>query len=145
MTCFTNRFSGPWITFIVLVSSGHAHAELYQRVDPVTGHVTITNVPPAGVRQPPVSMTSDSVLPGRRPAGKSPAPPAQSRAATNFPRITAEQQRSRDTDRRQILTAELRVETAALAAAVGRKESADVLRRHKANIASLEREIAATK
>lgn len=129
----------------VLLGALHltAGAEVFARIDPVTGHVTYTNMPPnSGIEQDALAPTT----PGKV------QQPARPKVASNvlsspvvervFPKVTPAEQRQRDVDRLSILHDELSSEKAAYAVAQTKKAGADVLSRHRANIASLERELA---
>ena len=144
MIYFSSGVLRSLISVALIAAAGCAHAELYQRVDPVSGHVTFTNIPPADAKPAVAQVTSVSTA-----VPSSPKRPAKSHSndatPVQFPRVTAQQQKDRDADRRQILSDELRAETAALKKALERKASAEVLNRHRSNLTSLEREIASVK
>jgi hypothetical protein len=102
-----------------------ARAEIHTRVEP-GGLVVISNIAPSSagvtVEAPPRrkgSPVRNVVLDGAA-----------------FPRVSAEEQRRRDTDRRAILLEELAAEQAALAGARGEQ-----LQRHQENVAALQREL----
>jgi hypothetical protein len=60
---------------------------------------------------------------------------------SDFPRVSAETQKARDSERRRILKHELAWEQAALDQAIVDKDPSEVLQRHRENIESLHREI----
>lgn len=102
-----------------------AGGEVYTHVDRVSGMVVLSNVPP------PASMAPAHVV-----QDKARAAPAA------FTRVTPARQREMDADRRAILEDELNEERRALAAASGARAAREVLTRHAANIAALQRELA---
>lgn len=129
----------------LLIVTAAAHAQVYQRVDPLTGQITYTNRPPPGVE---VETEAGAQLRPSRLQERNDKTRAvlQSEprltAQTSFPRVAPEEQRRRDLDRRTILTEELRSEVQALERLGQRPGDDPTARRHRANIASLEREIA---
>jgi hypothetical protein len=60
---------------------------------------------------------------------------------SNFPRVTPVIQRERDSERRRILSEELLAERSALNDAVERQAPDVVIRRYRANVSALEREL----
>lgn len=104
-----------------------ASGEVYRHVDPVSGMVVLNNVPPTA---------SPAPAAGRAAEGKAQATPA------SFARISAARQRELDSDRRAILEDELKEEQRALSAASAGHAARDVLQRHTANVAALQRELA---
>jgi hypothetical protein len=62
-------------------------------------------------------------------------------AYSGFPRVSAETQKKRDSERRRILKQELAWEQAELDRAIENKGARDVVQRHRANIEALNREI----
>lgn len=111
----------PLLPILVLaLVAGHARAEVYARIDPVSGMTVLSNVRPAP------ALATASVA----------------RRAAAFPRVDAAQQKERDGLRREILETELGGERQALAAATSRRAAADVLQRHVANVEALQRELA---
>lgn len=102
-----------------------AGGEVYRHVDPVSGMVVLNNVPPP-----------ETAAPVRAVQGKAQATPA------SFARISAARQRELDADRRAILEDELNEEQRALTAASAGHAARDVLQRHAANVAALQRELA---
>lgn len=136
-----------FIAFFVLCNS--AQAQLYERVDKLTGHTTYTNLPPPGMEP----ARSDIPAPARtmRTATKQYVPAKAHNADANaaaeivapadFPKISATVQKERDNNRRHILLDELNKEFATLEDAQSKKADADTINRHKTNIASLKREI----
>lgn len=63
----------------------------------------------------------------------------------NFPRVTPATQRQRDSERRRILTEELEAEQAAMNDAIATQAATEVIHRHRANVAALERELGNTR
>lgn len=116
-----------------------ASAAIYQVVDPETGHVTYTNLPPrSGGAQSQSKPDVKPATPARSSVSKSSTP-------ANFPHITTQEQRSRDTDRKQILLDELRSEENLLKDAQVKQAADEVVHRHEANIKALQREVNALK
>jgi hypothetical protein len=106
-----------------------AGAGVHTHVDPVSGMIIMSNVAPLG----------RTALRGRQESV-----PAQPRGAADaFPQVSAQRQRQMDDDRRAILQEELAHERQALAAASGQRAAGDVLARHMANVAALQRELEA--
>jgi hypothetical protein len=106
-----------------------AGGEVYSHIDRVSGMVVLNNVPP----------------PARSAAGPAPGRALGARAkatSTAFPSVSPVRQRELDVDRRAILQDELNEEQRSLAAASGARAARDVLARHAANIAALQRELA---
>lgn len=118
-------------------------AQIYKRVDPVTGHTTYTSSPPPGTEvaesSAPIVAMPTLVQP-RRAGGhaRSRAVPPVLHSPLTYPRISKVEQQRRDDDRRGILMDELKAEAAAL----GKAADPDTIRRHRTNVASLKREIA---
>jgi hypothetical protein len=104
-----------------------AGGDVYVHVDKVSGMVVVNNIPPAA----PAAQ-----LPTRAFQGKAQATPA------GFARVSAARQRDMDADRRAILEQELDEERHALAGAHAAHAASDVLARHVANVAALQRELA---
>ncbi|WP_395398612.1 hypothetical protein ACHMW6_00270 (plasmid) [Pseudoduganella sp. UC29_106] len=135
MSCFSKY---QLVTVALLTVSSMAVAEVYRRVDPVTGQVTFTNFPST----PKVSPATDPGEPlpkVRRDVAKAPGATV---APRNFPKVDPVEQKRRDADRLQILKDELVAEQQALTKAE-RENNADATQRHRTNIASLQREIVA--
>lgn len=103
-----------------------AGGDVYTHVDPVSGMVVLNNVPP-GARAVPASTHT----PHWKPRAKLAA----------FARISPARQREIDADRRGILQNELSEERRVLAVASAGHAAGDVLARHAANIAALQREL----
>lgn len=122
-----------------------AQAQVYQRIDRITGHITYTNLPPPGIEvdaeavaqqpraNPPVQL--DKKPTARRREAKLMAP-------ATFPRINAAEQKERDLDRRAILMEELLSEQKALNRLGQKADDPQTVQRHRENIASLKRELA---
>lgn len=106
--------------------AGVARAEMYKRVDEF-GNVTYTNLPPPGAVPAPAPAPAPSTKPVLQPH------PGEGR-------VTVDEQRSRDSESRRILTDELKKEADGLAQAESRHDADEVVRR-KDNIAALQREI----
>ena len=106
--------------------AGAAWAGVFRHVDPVSGMVVLSNVP-ASVRTP-VPAPAQA---GGRVAGEA------------FPKVSSERQRQMDEERRTILQDELKEERRAHAAAAASRATGEVLARHAANIAALQRELSA--
>ncbi|GGP28221.1 DUF4124 domain-containing protein [Silvimonas amylolytica] len=97
-----------------------AHADIYKSVD-ADGRVTFSNIPMKGatrVYTDPIPMGNSKVH-GKSGSGNKVTAPSPA----DFPRVDAATQKSRDTNRRQILTDELATEQQALTDA--RKALAD--------------------
>lgn len=131
----------------LLVLSASLQAQVFKRVDPITGQVTYTNQPPPGNATEDVSLAEQTaILPKERMTkpeeerGRS-KPRALTSIPTSFPRIDAAEQKRRDLDRQAILSEELHAEEQALKKLQGRQGSEEVARRHVANIESLRREL----
>jgi hypothetical protein len=136
-------------------SSPTASAEptLFRHEDPVTGITTFSNLPLRIEKQPSLpeaaapSSTARDAIPAPPEAASYAAPIAregESRAAASgagFPTIGAGIQRGRDSERLTIIEDELRGEQNALSEAVAKDAPRDIIRRHEANIAALQREI----
>ena len=97
-----------------------AHADIYKCTD-TDGRVTYTNDRSLGrgcVRLQSDQPVSSIPAPTRRPAATPSAQPAPAAASPGaFPRVSPNDQRSRDDARRQVLQSELATEETALAAA----------------------------
>lgn len=113
-------------------------AQVFKKIDPTTGHITITNIPPRSIQSPIESQVSP-VPAEKKVAAKTKSVPA------NFPKLSPEIQKERDSERKKILDDELKAEQLALKNASIQKTDTDTIARHKQNIVALEREIAAIK
>lgn len=102
-----------------------AGAGVFRHVDPVSGMVVLSNRPPAQAAAPAVAQDRPRT------------------AARAFPHVSPVRQRQMDGDRRAILQDELDHERRAHAAASASRAAREVLARHTANIAALQRELAA--
>ncbi|AOY01362.1 DUF4124 domain-containing protein [Jeongeupia sp. USM3] len=94
-----------------------AHADIYKYVDE-NGHVTFTNTPMKGAQR--IYIDSVSVIPapgGSKPRTKPATPRVSSPSPADFPKVDAATQKSRDSNRKQILQNELDSEKTALASA----------------------------
>lgn len=87
------------IAFCALVASS-AHADIYKCVD-ADKHVTYSNVSSQNCKK--LNLEPVNSTPAQPAAAKTPTP-------ASFPRVDADAQRSRDTDRRRILETELAAE-----------------------------------
>lgn len=136
------------IVFLLMAVAPLCHGEVYRKVDPLTGHVTFTNVaprsavddiskPPVGVMTAPVTAAPGPELPRHK--------PRRSATQPSYPTISKETQRERDVDRRAILMSELDSEKKALLIAADMSGEKDTVARHRANIESLKRELALVK
>jgi hypothetical protein len=132
-----------------LMLCGSAQAQMYARVDKLTGHTTYTNLPPRDV-EPEQSDIPVFVRPIRRAAKPYlPSKPhkadlalsAQPITPADFPKVSESKQKERDDDRRHILMTELRKESVSLEEVELKKADAETINRHKTNIAALKREI----
>jgi hypothetical protein len=106
-----------------------AGGEVYSHIDRVSGMVVLNNVPPP-------ARSAAAPAPGRAIGAKAQA------TSADFPSVSPVRQRELDVDRRAILQDELNEEQRSLAAASGARAARDVLARHAANIAALQRELA---
>lgn len=131
----------------LLVWCAQANAEMVRKVDPITGHATYTNLTPSRAAvldlepQPLIKMRqavkqySPKLAKSEKPATTQITQPA------DFPSVSPELQKQRDYGRMRILMDELRSELSRLEVAQEKKADTDTIGRHKANIASLKREI----
>lgn len=104
-------------------AAGAAHADIYKCVDPVSGKVTYTNTRAEATGCTLLSRDLPiSTVPGGK-SGRRPARGASASSPNDFPRVDANAQKSRDSDRRKILDTELATEEKALEEA--RKELAE--------------------
>lgn len=116
------RFAAPWLALALLMAD--SAAAVYTHVDPVSGMTVVSNMPdPKG-------------------APRAPAAPLPGGQAAAFPRVSGAQQKQMDGTRRAILQAELSNEQKALDAAAARRDVAEIVRRHVANVEALKRELA---
>lgn len=121
-----------WTLAIALLAPAIAPAAIFSHVDVDSGLTILNNVGPDRPR----SVKTVSASPVR--ASKTAAP-------SDFPRVSAAHQQAMDGGRRAILMAELSQEQQALDAAAAAGAQAEVLHRHQANIAALQRELRATR
>ncbi len=118
---------------LLLLMSGQLRAEVFRKIDPNTGHITLTNIPPRSEAEAPEKKTASSPVKAMSaPSTKSPG---------DFPKVSPVVQKERDTDRKKILEDELKAEQVALKEANDKKAAAEIIARHKVNILALEREI----
>lgn len=106
---------------VLVLAALPAHADIYKSVDS-DGRVTFSNIPMKGATK----VYTDPIPMGNKSRGKSTGGGGSKVTApspADFPRVDAATQRSRDTNRRQILTDELATEQQALTDA--RKALAD--------------------
>lgn len=113
----------------LLAAVSPAGAGVHTYVDPVSGMIVMSNVAPPGRTASAPRQANGQAAPGGD--------------AGAFPRVSARRQREMDGDRRAILQEELTHERRALAAAADARAARDVQARHAANVAALERELAA--
>jgi hypothetical protein len=131
-----------FVCMALTLSAIAAEATVFEHVDPFTGNITYSNAPPrtqergkeapALTAKPEPSAVSQTIK--AHPAARTSTP-------ASFPRIAAATQRERDNDRLQILDEELKSEQEALNGAITKTSAEHVIRRHKANIEALQREI----
>lgn len=124
---------------LYLVSVG-ASAEIFRHVDPIAGNITLSNVPPHRKVSTKRAARAFKVAPARTSyrlaANTSPLP-----GPADFPRVTADQQHARDSERRQILMDELQAEQEAFEKAKERNAPDAEIDTLRGNIAALEREL----
>ncbi|QLI80234.1 DUF4124 domain-containing protein [Chitinibacter fontanus] len=122
-------FEKTLFTLLFATTSALCWADIYKYVDE-NGNVTFTNSPIKGA----VRIMAEPSSPRRstsETSGKATQPRAPSVAAPspiNFPRVDAATQKSRDSNRKQILTDELNSEQASLNAAKKALQEADANR-----------------
>jgi hypothetical protein len=153
--------AGAVVLTLLCTTGTLAHARLHRQVDPATGITTYSYFPiPAQRRDKGVALPARqaprptaSLAPDTRPSQtavqtkeQTPMPRAQAvrlvpSAYSGFPRVSAETQKKRDSERRRILKQELAWEQAELDRAIENKGARDVVQRHRANIEALNREI----
>jgi hypothetical protein len=135
-------------------ASASAEMPLIRDEDPVTGVTTFSNFPICVTKQPSVP---EAAAPSPAARNAIPAPPeeashaaptarhhGESRAGARdagFPSIGAGIQRERDRERLTIIENELRAEQSALSEAMAKNTPRDIVRRHEANIAALQKEV----
>jgi len=110
----------PALALTLALAAADCRADVYSRVDPVSGMTVLSNIP----------------------SGKSAQKPGSGVQAAAFPRVSGERQRQLDGTRREILQAELSNEQQALDAAAARRAAAEIVQRHVANVEALKRELA---
>lgn len=124
------------VLFIGLSFSIPSIADVYRKIDPTTGHVTYTNIPPGSANAAaPRSEQKTISNPSPRKLETDKNTPA------NFPKISAADQKARDSDKRKILEDELKNEQGFLQAAISKKSDQDTQNRHHKNIEAIQREI----
>lgn len=129
-------------TIVLCIFSLKANAQFFEKVDPITGHVTLVNFDND-------NRADENPVPEKREKKKLLDLPSVSKKDTSppknrdFPVVTASEQKSRDIDRREILIEELAKEKTLLADRMARNSDNATIARIKSNIASLEREISA--
>lgn len=116
------RFAAPWLALALRIAD--CGAAVYTHVDPVSGMTVVSNVPDP------------------KAASRTPAAPQSGVQGAAFPRVSSAQQKQMDGTRRDILQAELSNEQKALDAAAARRDAAEIVRRHVANVEALKRELA---
>jgi hypothetical protein len=119
---------------LLFLMSGQVHAEVYRKIDPNTGHITLTNIPPRSGTEAEAPEKKTALPPKAMPAPSTKSP-------GDFPKVSPVLQKERDTDRKKILEDELKAEQLALKEANEKKAAAEIIARHKINILALEREI----
>lgn len=132
---------------LLSLMAGAARAQVYRYVDSATGSFIYSNqksdLPVLSRMSAPSPLRCASVSPlasGQvRSASKKTV--AAGLAPAAFPRVSSAAQREYDSDRRRILQEELELEKSALNDAIGKGASEDIVHRHQANVAALEREL----
>lgn len=127
------------VLLLMLFVGSTCLAQVYKKIDPVTGHITITNIPPRSIQASTEQQTPIALPVEKKVVAKVKNVPA------NFPKLSPEIQKERDSERKRILDDELKSEQAALKNASIQKTDPDTIARHKQNIVALEREIASIK
>lgn len=122
----------------------HAQGQMVPYFDPRTGYTTYSNVRPTGYPAPIAARPdAQTATAGVLRASDKPFPEKRTKTTSpeSFPKVSSSEQRSRDQDRRAILTDELQFEMAALQDKTAASDQSAVAR-HQKNIESLKREIA---
>ena len=131
-------------TILLSIFSMAANAQFFEKIDPVTGHVTLVNFDNdnrADENQATEKREKKKSLDLPIVNKKDSSPPKN----RDFPVVTASEQKNRDIDRRGILNEELAKEKNLLVDRTARKADDATIARIKSNIASLEREISAVR
>ncbi|MET3133297.1 hypothetical protein AAKU55_003587 [Oxalobacteraceae bacterium GrIS 1.11] len=141
------HFSAPILALLVC---GGAHAAVFKYVDAATRIANYSNFRPRGyaareLLPPPPPRAKSEPRFKQEPHLKQVPDVVGSVGAQAFPRVDPQRQRAMDVDRKQIIGDELAAEQAALRLAMGRNAAPDVLGRHRADVAALERELARLK
>ncbi len=125
------RCLGVWAVSVMLAPPV-AHSGIFTSVDPASGMTIVSNIPPArALIMNSVDGTKNRSVPASAPSA--------------FPRVSVSRQRELDGGRRAVLQAELTRELRALKAAEVTRAQPEVLDRHQANVAALQREMLATR
>lgn len=134
----------PILAFCIPLSCS---AEIFKRVDPITGHVTFTNISPRDSisDNKNIEIAKDPVISAASKPSEAKKVNIVARMDNKFPTVDAKTQKARDVDRKNILLEELNSEKQHLAEKIMKKSEPDAIKRVKANIASLEREILSVK
>jgi len=127
------------ILCVLFLCSEISSAQVFKKIDPTTGHVTLTNIPPKSLNQVNTEGSTIAQTVEKKDVTKARVSPV------NFPKLSPEVQKDRDSDRKKILEEELKTEQIALKNASEKKVDVDIIARHKVNVAALEREIATIK
>ncbi|MBK1681574.1 DUF4124 domain-containing protein [Rhodocyclus tenuis] len=90
----------PLLFALAALAASPARADIFKCVDG-EGHVTYSNMQTQNCKK--LNLDPVNSAPAQRPAAKTPTP-------ASFPRVDADAQRARDTDRRRILDSELAAE-----------------------------------
>ena len=122
-----------WGLILGLLTPVFAHAEIYNYVDRDTGVTVMTNVPPSSASE----GDSDHTALVRQHVSRH---TEKSRPA-DFPSVSPQLQKERDSERRNILQSELEGEQHIVKLALARKEPVNVIHRHLENITALQREL----
>lgn len=148
------RFMTGIFMALLSLTDALAHARIQHQVDPETGITTYSFRPESNDRRekpapPPARRVAPEVAPlqttvsATRPLETRTAPAIRLIPASyrDFPRISAETQKERDSERRRILKQELAWEEEKLTQAIEDKAAVEVVQRYRANIDALHREI----
>ncbi|MFZ6843626.1 hypothetical protein [Undibacterium sp. RuTC16W] len=120
-----------------------ANAAIYTYVDASSGVTIVSNTPArsAADKMTDARLSQHAIPPVSLRAAGSTVNSAVTNVAANFPRISAEVQKERDVERKDILRKELMSEEQALSTALAQRATEDIVHRHQINIAALKREL----
>lgn len=121
------------------------NAQFYKKVDPITGHVTLINFSDDSSKN--IEKKSETAIVEKKIKIQNDTKRKNVVVQKNdsFPVVTSSEQKSRDIDRRGILSDELENEKKILSSKISNKSDQTDISRVKSNIASLEREILSIK